>query len=301
MSSTPPMTQRYPGLSTIQDPATRQVLKNLFDMMGGVQVHTQAIGTVSAPLVAPLQGNKQQIKSLADPTEPQDAVTLKYLHTYVESRVQTAVNAAVATIPGSPTGPPVVPSGPLPGTIPPTGALGSGSLTRGFDLSQATVFNSPTDIASWPVTGAISSVTFTPGLGVYCACPTVSVPYSMPPPLPGQWPQDPNAAPDAAGIQYTLWAVLEVSGVYYTSGFIQFWIGRPGSGGVWPEGAGFSTDWAYDTRWGPMNGQMPPIGSQLGFFLSAGNARGITSVTTVRERSDVVFLALPDLNGAIFT
>ena len=167
-----------------------------------------------------------------------------------------------------------------------------------INLSQAMVYNSPADIASWPVTGTITQVNIDPTLGVYVTSNTVSAPYSSPPPLAGQWPQ-PASGP-SQGLQYTLWAVVEISGTWYTSGFIQMWIGRPGTGAK-PIGADWSQNWAYDTRWGPMSSYVPNPGSQMGFFLSAGNARGQTGVTTVRERTNVVLVTLPANDTGVFT
>jgi hypothetical protein len=168
-----------------------------------------------------------------------------------------------------------------------------------IDLSQAQVYNSPMDIASWPVTGSITQVNIDPTLGVYATSDKVSAPYSSPPPLTGQWPQPPSG--DSAGLQYTLWAVVEISGTWYTSGFIEMWIGRPGTGAK-PIGADWSQNWAYDPiRWGPMASYVPTPGSQMGFFLSAGNARGETAPNTVRERTNVVLLSLPANETGVYT
>ncbi len=246
MSVKPPAS-RYPGLETITDPALKRVLKQVFDMVGGLQVQAQQIGSVSQPLTTPLHAGSQQIKALADPSAPQDAVTLRYLQHYVESRVHT-VTAAVVGVGGV--------GGPPPPPPPPTGV---------------------------------------PGL--YMVSSKISPPGAAPPPAAGEWPQDPVIYPDAIGLQYTAWIVLQVAGVWYTSGFIQMWVGRPDTGSA-PIGAEFAKNWAYDTRWGPMNGQTPPPGTVIGVFASAGNARGFTGVSTVRERTEVVQLALPDANAS---
>jgi hypothetical protein len=184
--------------------------------------------------------------------------------------------------------------------------LGSAPASAGpardaINMSQVVVYNSPQDIASWPVTGSITQVNIDPTLGVYATSNKVSAPFSSPPPLAGQWPQDPTAYPDAVGLQYTLWAVVEISGTWYTSGFIQMWIGRPGTGAK-PIGADWSANWAYDPiRWGLMASYVPTPGSRMGFFLSAGNARGQTAVTTVRERTNVVLVTLPGNDTGVYT
>ncbi len=240
----------YPGLESITDPAVKRILKLIFDKVGTVEQQAQQIGTVSQPLTTHMDAGGKQINALADPTAPQDAVSLRYLQRYVESRVQGVVGAALATVPGSATGPP----GPPP---PPPPQLGA---------------------------------------GIYMFCPKVSPPLSSPPQGANEWPPG-TGSPDSVNIQYTVWLVVQVAGVWYTSGFIQMWIGRPDTGSS-PIGSEFARNWAYDTRWGPMNGQSLPPGSTVGMFVSAGNARGQSGVTTVRERSEVVQVAVPDANAS---
>jgi hypothetical protein len=177
-------------------------------------------------------------------------------------------------------------------------AIAQGRPRDAIDMSQVVVYNSPADVASWPVTGSITQVNIDPTLGVYATSNKVSAQYSSPPPLAGQWPQ-PASGP-SQGLQYTLWAAVQISGTWYTSGFIQMWIGRPGTGAK-PIGADWSQNWAYDGRWGPMRSYVPTPGSQMGFFLTAGNARGQTGVTTVRERTNVVLVTLPANETGVFT
>jgi hypothetical protein len=50
-----------------------------------------------------------------------------------------------------------------------------------------------------------------------------------------------------------------------------------------------------------MYGYQPQVGEQMGFFVSAGNARGTTTVTSVRERSNVVLVNLPANDTGVFT
>ncbi len=92
-------------------------------------------------------------------------------------------------------------------------------------------------------------------------------------------------------LEYTVWAVVKINGQWYTSGFIQMWRGRPSTGA--PILSNFASNWAYDSRWGPMAGYQPQVGEQMGFFVTAGNARGESGVSSVRERSNVVLIALP--------
>jgi hypothetical protein len=257
-------------------------------------------------LVTSVGAATSQLSAVPLPTGAADAVPLSYLQHFVASEVSTKVAAAVSAIPGSPTGPATgAPTQPPVGTTPPTGVPTTGSLTRGFNLGLATAYNSPLDIASWPVTGSISGVTVAsaPGQnGVFVTCDKISPAYSSPPVTAGLWPQDPVAYPDAVNLQYTLWVVLQTSpGVWSTAGFIQMWVGRPGTGAT-PMNTDWTNNWAYSSVWGPLHGSTPTFGTQMGFFLSAGNARGYGSVSTVRERSEVVLLNLPsDINGGSYS
>ena len=169
-----------------------------------------------------------------------------------------------------------------------------------IDLSQASVYNSPSDIASWPVTTAITQLTTAGG----------NVGLSFEFTKKASWPD--YTPPGWTGpLEYTVWAVVNVNGHWYTSGFIQMWRERTSTGApllTIPPGSGvnnFATNWAYDARWGPMSysvsGYQPHAGETVGFFVSAGNARGVGTVTSLRERSNVVTIALPSNDTGVFT
>jgi len=49
-----------------------------------------------------------------------------------------------------------------------------------------------------------------------------------------------------------------------------------------------------------MAGYQPHAGEQMGFFVSAGNARGEGGVSSVRERSNVVIVSLPQGDNGFF-
>ena len=99
--------------------------------------------------------------------------------------------------------------------------------------------------------------------------------------------------------QYTVWAVVRIGGQWYTSGYIQMWNGRASTGA--PLLTDFAMNWAYDGRWGPMMGHQPQVGEQMGFFVTAGNARGDPTVTSFRERSNVVIVNLPANDEGTFS
>jgi hypothetical protein len=174
------------------------------------------------------------------------------------------------------------PPGPLPGPPPPSGPVPNDAI----NLGQARVYNSPPDIASWAVTSKITSLSMSSaGLSLEFTTKQ-SWPDVVPPGFTGP-------------LQYTVWAVVNVNGQWNTSGFIQMWRGRESTGA--PILSDFARNWAYDGRWGPMAGYQPHVGEQMGFFVSAGNARGESGVSSVRERSNVVIVALPPGDNGVFT
>ena len=170
-------------------------------------------------------------------------------------------------------GPSPVVSGPAPGDA--------------INLNLASVYNSPSTIASWPATSTITSLTMSNSSGLSFHFTTEnSWPDVVPPGFSGP-------------LQYTVWAVVNVNGSWNTSGFIQMWRGRGSTGA--PILAEFPINWAYDSRWGPMNHYQPHAGEQMGFFLSAGNARGESGVSSVRERTNVVLVSLPAGDSGVFS
>ena len=177
---------------------------------------------------------------------------------------------------------------PPPPPIPPGGGGGGGGggvAADAINLSAADVYNSPSDIASWAVTSRITSITMdSKGLTLEFTTKQ-SWPDVIPPGFDGP-------------LQYTVWAVVNINGRWYTSGFIQMWRGRESTGA--PILSNFAANWAYDARWGPMAGYRPHAGEQMGFFVSAGNARNYGSVSSVRERSNVVIVSLPAGDSGYF-
>ncbi len=166
---------------------------------------------------------------------------------------------------------------------PPGGGGGGGgggpAPNDAINLSSAGVYNSPGDIASWPATATITRLDMSSSAGLSFEFTTKQ---SWPDYTPPGWD---------GPIEYTVWAVVNVNGRWYTSGFIQMWRSRASTGA--PILSDFARNWAYDSRWGPMMGYQPHAGEQMGFFVSAGNARGEGAVTSRRERSNVVSVALP--------
>lgn len=168
-----------------------------------------------------------------------------------------------------------------------------------IDLSRAVVWNSPADVASWPATTRVESLTMSPASAPE---PGLALNFSG----RSRWP---NYTPPGwdGPIQYTIWAGVRINGVWHVSGFIQMWRDRPATGApILTRGPGCSTNnfacnWAYDGRWGAMNGYQPSAGEAMIFFATAGNARGVRTVTSVRERTNVVMVNLPANDTGTFT
>jgi hypothetical protein len=170
-----------------------------------------------------------------------------------------------------------------PPAFPPVGPITAGDA---IDLRFADVYSAPPDIATWPATAKITRLTMQNPDGLSFE---FSAQQTWPNYTPPGW---------SGPLQYTVWAVVNIGGRWTTSGFIQMWKGRPSTGA--PILSDFARNWAYDARWGPMKGYQPHVGEQMGFFLSAGNARGQSGVTSVRERSNVVLVSLPPGDSGVF-
>ncbi len=208
---------------------------------------------------------------------PQD---LAYSHTYFwHARAFDPGNAG----PFSQTFAFTTPLQPVAAPPPPVGGPAPGDA---INLATAAVYNSPPDIASWPATGRITNLSMSGASGLSFEFTTKQ---SWPDVVPPGWD---------GPLQYTVWAVVNINGRWYTSGFIQMWRGRASTGA--PILSDFAANWAYDARWGPMAGYHPHAGEQMGFFLSAGNARGFSGVSSVRERTNVVMVNLPPGDNGSF-
>lgn len=160
-----------------------------------------------------------------------------------------------------------------------------------IDLSQAVVVNSPPDVASWRISSRVESMLMSPE---GAAEPGIMMHFQS----RATWP---NYTPPGwdGPIQYTIWAGVFINGRWHVSGFIQMWRERPATGApILTIGPGctvnnFACNWAYDGRWGAMAGYQPRAGEAMIFFATAGNARGVNTVTSVRERTNVVLVNLP--------
>lgn len=291
----PPSAAKYPGLSRITDPDVHAVAKILFDLVGGLQQQVPQIGTVSQPLTDHLDSNGKQLKAVADPTAPQDAVTLKFLQHYVEARTQAVKTDVLNTV--SPASPPpsqgpIIPNPPPTPLPPPPSPPGTGtfSATDMLDLHTVIILASPADIATWPQAATLTNFDFQQtGVFVDFTKKTGA----------GRWPD--VIPPGFEGpIEYTLWGFWKVAGQWYGAGFIQFWFGLDRNGGP-PSGMAVNWTGGNKSIWAPMGDNQPAVGDQVGFMLSAGNARLETDVSSVKERTQTILIPMPSDSGAVYT
>lgn len=154
-----------------------------------------------------------------------------------------------------------------------------------IDLASTIIHGSPSDVASWPATVAITDITMAPGANG-------GLSFTFTPALPASWDYhmpgwgDP-ASGDPGNVLYTVWACALVQGQWHAAAFIQMWRHRPSTGASLPSNW---NNWAYaPDRWGSeLVNYRPKAGDRMAFFVTAGNARDARDATSVRERSNVV-------------
>jgi hypothetical protein len=173
---------------------------------------------------------------------------------------------------------------PPPTPIPtPTPTPGVPVAADQINMGQANIYNSPTDLARWTISTALTSVNFS-GDGI-------AVTFSKQD-GPGRWPD--VTPPGWSGpLQFTLGMCLNIGGQWNCSAVIQQWYGLGVAGGP-PSQIG--RNWFYDSlRWGPMTGHQPAAGETIGIFVCEGDCRNNTrgDLSPLRERSNVVLVQFP--------
>jgi hypothetical protein len=156
-----------------------------------------------------------------------------------------------------------------------------------LDMRNATILNSPRDLASWTISTLITQVDISQN-GVHVEFSKRLGSGRWPDVFPPGWDEP---------LQYTLGMCLNISARWYCSAAIQFWHPLEASGGP-PQD--FAHNWFYDpARWGPMTGHQPAVGETIGFFVCEGDCRNNLTGTTspLRERSNVVLLPMPGYGG----
>jgi hypothetical protein len=188
------------------------------------------------------------------------------------------------------------------GTAHPAPSGGGGTSGKlqpgdGFNFAAATQHRGPA-FTGWPATTEITRLE--------CRTNGVYVEFSKKD-GPGRWPDIVPPGWDGA-LEYCLGLAMLIDGVWHVSAPIQFWNGLTVAGGnvgdpsVRDNGIAGTIhgDWFYSGEWGPLQRQ-PAHGEQIGFFVVAGNVRGVNDAVSVQERSNVVVVPFPDVNGAVFT
>lgn len=70
-------------LNQIQDPNIRNAVRDILNQLGAIQKQLAVLGQLTRPLTQTINASNYQIKRIGDPSDPQDAVTLRYLQNYV--------------------------------------------------------------------------------------------------------------------------------------------------------------------------------------------------------------------------
>jgi hypothetical protein len=185
--------------------------------------------------------------------------------------------------PAAPPPPPPPSPAPSPSPSPTPPPPPGGGAADQINMSAAQIYNSPTDLASWTVSTAITSVNIG-GNGF-------TVQFSKKDGA-GRWPD--VTPPGWTGpLEYTLGMCLNIGGQWDCSAVIQAWNGADPLGGP-PSQIGLN--WFYDPiRWGPMTGHQPASGETIGIFVCEGDCRNNTrgDLSPLRERSNVVLVKFP--------
>lgn len=149
-----------------------------------------------------------------------------------------------------------------------------------LDPSRIEVTGGSPNVLGWAVTTTITRVQLTPGEVSFTASGTIRWPHVTPEGWDG-------------GIQSTLWIVVQRDGQWRTTGSIEFWADRTGTGS--PLSSGLKDWWYY----APEIGQPQP-GEVVGLFIAAGDQRR-KDVRSVEERSNIVTFTVPPNDSGTFT
>jgi hypothetical protein len=171
---------------------------------------------------------------------------------------------------------------PDPGPGVPSGPVGA----DGFNLAAAVIHSSP-NAAAWPVTASITSLSFRSD-GVAVEFTKKSGPGRWPDVVPPGW---------SGPLQYTLWIAMNLGGTWHTCGPIEYWNGLAANGGDVTVNNQIAVNWTYYC--GPMARQPAP-GEQVGFFVTAGDAR-MKDAALVHERSNIVVIPFPASAGQTYS
>lgn len=158
---------------------------------------------------------------------------------------------------------------------------------------QTAVLHSSFDVRGFAPTVTLTAIEFKRGTGIW--------PIFTPRPAP--WPSQVPPGWDGP-IQYTLWAFVQVGGVWHGGAMLEFWADRDHTGANWLEPApdgpnaglnNWQANWAYESRrpfLGAMCDYVPQAGDLVGFMLTAGDCRSPIAMPTVSERTNTIIVPL---------
>jgi len=159
-----------------------------------------------------------------------------------------------------------------------------------FKLASMVVENSPADVVNYAVTTDVTRLDVTSdGFRIDFTKKDGE----------GRWPD--ITTPGWGGpLQYSLWLVEAIDGVWYASGPIEFWYGEERSGGSPSQ---VYQNWFYARdRWGPMACHQPRVGERVGFFVTHGDARNNGNGSRpLKERSNIVWVEYPGSQGGVYS
>lgn len=156
------------------------------------------------------------------------------------------------------------------------------SAQDALDLHAVAMPHSP-PVADWPQTVRIVQLDMDPRGGIA---------LTFDQPLPERWKWFSNPAEPSDNFQFTVWACVQRT---YCAGFVEMWAGRSMTDGSLPALLGGYQNWWGDARhlWDSMSDYRPSPGDEVDFFVTAGNGRLVSGVSSVAERSNVVAIRLP--------
>lgn len=244
-----------------------------------------AIHDLNAKLTAASTTATTQASALAS-LQSQITSTRRLAQQAAVSAGQPVTPAAVGAPPPNVTGP-IIPDPGTPAPVPPNEAPLTGTLGAGDAIPiGAITWEASVNPAAWPITASLTGVDWSvAGLGLTHTKQTGV----------GRWPDQPFGT---GSIQYTVWAVLQIAGIYYGGAGIMYWFGLDRNGGP---PSGFTHNWFYSSAtWGPLANVVPAFNSPVYLFVTAGATR-TNGVSAVLERSQIVQIGMPSNAGGVFT
>jgi hypothetical protein len=156
-----------------------------------------------------------------------------------------------------------------------------------IDLALVGLTRNSPDVHAWPVTAAITRVSFHNGVTRFTFTKQDG---------DDRWPD--VTPPGWTGpLQYTAWLFVNNGNSWVAGAFVQFWHGRDGSGQPNDPDVPsyYHRNWYYSARWAPVFGHGPiQPGEPIGFMLTSGNARDNVGPMGPSERSNIVTLNATD-------